>query len=81
MLFEEKMPQLITPKTKIVTKDGECHILISMELTINLNANGLTAATAPNETEVKAQKHPEEKVDLLVPNFESISNFKFGKQE
>lgn len=75
------MPQVISPKTKIVTKDGECHITISLELTINLNTNGLALPTSSPNEEIKPKSLAvaEDKVDLMVPEFESIGKFKFGK--
>lgn len=71
------MAQLVR-QAKVVTKDGECQVAITLDLNININSNGSITANA-DIAEVK--KIEEEKSPWLVPEFSSgkkISNF--GKE-
>ncbi len=74
------MAQLIKPvQTKVVTKDGECQIAISLEVTINLNSDGLVSASAVPV--IKPKEEPEEEEGIYeIPDF-SVSKEKinFGK--
>lgn len=74
------MPQLIKPgSVKILTQDGEIQVSISLELTINLNADGLKVDA--QTTEVKAQKVEEKSSEWLIPDFGPSQKINFGKNE
>lgn len=74
------MPALIKPgSVKVITQDGEVHVLITLELNINLNSDGLTSLDVNTET----QKATEKKIDdtaWAIPDFES-SSIEFGKKD
>lgn len=75
------MPQLIKPgSVKILTQDGEVQVTIALELTINLNTDGVKVAA---ETAVgkKQDKSIPEGGDWLVPDFTSSPKLDFGKRE
>lgn len=76
------MPQLIKPMvTKILTKDGECQINISLELTININSDGTSTS---NISAVKAAEITQEndKPNWVIPDFAPIKNkIDFGKND
>lgn len=62
----------------VVTKDGECHLTITLELNINLNSDGVTAS-------VQSVKSPnmeddDDKVIFEVPDFTSGNTIDFGKE-
>lgn len=75
------MPQLIKPQeVKVVTKDGQLEVFISLELNINLNGNGFDVTAQAKE--VQAIERPKEKtVEKTIweiPDFENshkINNF------
>lgn len=74
------MPQIIEPKiTKIVTKDGECHISLSLELNINLNTNGAINVSTQTVSNGKIEK--EEETAWAIPDFECDNKIQFGKKE
>ncbi len=78
------MPQLIKPKeVKIVTQDGEVQVSISLELTINLNTDGLNVTTQKAEAIVKKDKEPivPDSNDWLIPDFNESPKLDFGKRE
>jgi len=76
------MVQRYTPATKIkvVPKEGE--IEISLDITINVNADGLVVASA--ETTQKETKKTsfldDEEVKPIIPNFISGGTLNFGKE-
>lgn len=75
------MAQLIKPATKIITKDGECEITISIELNINLNSAGIATVEAQSKTvETKAieEKAPEQD-EWVMPDFSMLQKVQFGK--
>jgi len=78
------MPQVLKqPLTKVKTKDGECTITIQLELTINLNSEGVVAVQAKSK-EVPAQGQPvapeqKESVDWMLPDLMGMERIKFGK--
>jgi len=82
------MPALIrAADTKVTSKDGEVKVSIALELTINLNADGLNVAAKASTkeveasvTEVEAAAEQREK-DWLIPSFTSNKKLKFGKIE
>jgi hypothetical protein len=78
------MPQRITPvKVMSVSQNGECHLTITLELNINLTANGEIGASlqAQGEKPMKARPIQEDDdVELTVPDFVSGMKLDFGKQ-
>lgn len=73
------MGQLIKPgQVKILTQDGELQVSISLELTINLNTDGIKVGA--QATEVKAQQ-VEEKTTWAIPDFNTSPKLNFGKRE
>lgn len=78
------MPQVLKPvKTQIITKDGECAVDISIELTININADGLqVSATAAQAGDPKPVEEDDKNALWAIPEFGgSINKVKFGKTE
>ena len=81
------MPQVVKPiKTQVVTKDGECAVDISIELTININTDGLqVSATATPQVHADSKIEDSEDQESLwaIPTFGNNdgNNFKFGKIE
>ena len=80
------MAQLIKPKeVKVITKDGEVQVSISLELTINLNTSGLevsaTAQTNKVEDKKKENLLPSDGGDWLIPDFDASPKIDFGKRE
>lgn len=78
------MPARITPGTvKVVTQDGEVHVCITLELNINLNADGLAGlGVSDGETKIKKLDKPKEDDSTIweIPDFGS-SKIDFGKRE
>ena len=74
------MPQLIKPgQVKILTKDGECQVAITLELTINVNTDGVVTA----RTQMKKEDRPEkaEETPWAIPDFAPSPKINFGKKE
>lgn len=71
------MPQVIAP-TQVVTKDGECRVIITLELNINLNQLGEISV---NAQEFKAKPIPkiDDRVEFEIPSFTSNKKIDFGK--
>lgn len=75
------MPQRITP-SKIVTvsKDGEVHVTITLELNINLDTSGVIQVANQHSADSRAPEEDEDdRVNWEVPDFNSVSDFQFGK--
>lgn len=77
--------QLLKPNTvKVVTKDGEMHMTISLEITINLNSDNLKVTAAPSvvvpqmEQKVATQKIEEPMWEI--PDFAPMPKVEFGKK-
>lgn len=75
------MGQLITPtKVVTVTKDGECHLTITLELNINLNSLGdggeKVSASLRSADKMEVE---DDNVDFMIPDFSSGQSLKFGK--
>ena len=74
------MPQVIkTPDTKIVTKNGECQLSISVEpivieITLNINGDGTVSMASTKEK----PKPAEDPTNWIVPDF-GARKVKFGK--
>ncbi len=75
------MPQRITPvKVMSVSKDGECHLTITLELNINLTTGGeVGASLAAVGEKLKRQIQEDDDVELTVPDFISGMKLDFGK--
>jgi hypothetical protein len=77
------MPQRITPvKVMSVSQDGECHLTITLELNINLTANGEIGASLQAQGDKPALKQTtkdDDEVELTVPDFISGMKLDFGK--
>lgn len=76
------MPQLIKPGTvKILTNDGEVQVSISLDLTINLNTDGIKVAAQATEI---SKKNNESSIpdggDWLIPDFDASPKIDFGKK-
>jgi hypothetical protein len=78
------MPQRITPvKVMSVSQDGECHLTITLELNINLTANGEIGASLQAQSEKPSKSRPiqeDDDVELTIPDFVSGMKLDFGKQ-
>jgi hypothetical protein len=77
--------QLLKPNNvKVVTKDGEMHITISLELSINLNSDNLKIAAAPNfvvpQAEEKLKKQSTDEPMWEIPDFSPMPKVDFGKK-
>lgn len=79
------MAQRITPtKVVTVTKDGECHLVITLELNINLNSvsgDGQTVSAS-----IKSHDRADiedDNVEFTIPDFSSLNSGKlvFGKND
>ena len=67
------MAQLIKASDiKVVTKDGECKLSISIDLNINLNTSGVQNA--------KVEQKKEESAMWEVPDFAQMPKLNFGKK-
>lgn len=79
------MPQVIKPvKTQVITKDGQCAVDISIELTININSDGLhvSATASPGVMQPVVTEHKKDEETLwAIPEFGSPNKVKFGKTE
>lgn len=77
------MAQKLTPtKVVTVTKDGECHLVITLELNINLNSTGSDG----NSVSASIQSHDKAEVDddnieFTIPDFSSGTTLRFGKND
>jgi hypothetical protein len=78
------MPTVIrSPETKIVTKNGETTLSISVEpivieITLNLNTDGVVNIASTN-AKPKETPPEEDKPAWVVPQFSSMPKVKFGK--
>lgn len=81
-----ELANLLKPNTvKVVTQDGELHVTISLELTINLNSDDLKIAVAP--THVVSDSSVAKKTVVTndnpmweIPDFTSTPKVEFGKK-
>lgn len=74
------MSHRFTPtKVVTVTKDGECHLVITLELNINLNAQeGVGNVSASLKS---ADRCDVENSQFIIPDFSSGTTLDFGKEE
>jgi hypothetical protein len=74
------MPQLIRPgETTVVTKtkQGECSVKISLDLNINLNADGVVSVQGVSGKAKQVEE--EDKVDWTIGDFAPKKKVNFGK--
>jgi len=71
------MVQRISPTTvKVIPRDGELEI--KLDITINVNTEGIISVASVEGTEVKNKKQ-DDKVDYIIPDFASGATLEFGK--
>jgi len=71
------MAQLIRPgSVKIMTRDGEVQVSITLELNINLNTDGVKLGAQAVEEKEKPEKN-----EWAIPEFEASPRLNFGKRE
>jgi len=78
------LPQLIKPgNVKVVTNDGEVQVTIALELTINLNSDGLVVNARQQEEQeaAPAKNKAGDKTLWEIPDFGPIPKVDFGKKE
>jgi ribosomal protein L6P/L9E len=77
------MAQLIKPNNvKVLTQDNEVKVSISLELTINLNSDGLNvSASSAQISKEPSEKITEDKTDWLIPDFDTAPLINFGKKD
>ena len=74
------MPQLIKPgDVKIITKDGEVKISISLDLNINMGEVSSGVGILKSNIEEKINKKEEDKVQWAIPDFAPTEKINFGK--
>jgi hypothetical protein len=76
---------LIKPgSVKIVTKEGEIQVSLTIDLNINVNSEGLPSGVRSlqlnEEVKVKSQES-KEKFEWAIPDFEEAPKINFGKKE
>lgn len=75
------MAQRIAPtKVVTVTKDGECHLVITLELNINLNGVGGVSASVQTADRAEVE---DDNFQFTIPDFSALSGktVDFGKEE
>lgn len=81
------MASLIKPgSVKLVTKDGEIQVSLTIDLNLNINADGSLgpsrAETSQVNEESKVQsQNTKEKFEWAIPDFEDAPKINFGKKE
>ena len=75
------MPQLIRPSSvKIITKDGEIQVSITLDLNINLTGVEVSAQAQAVKSEAKFEPTKDD-LEWAIPEFESLPKITFGKKE
>jgi hypothetical protein len=74
------MPNLIKPgEARVITKNGEVFVNISLELTVKLDGSNISvAALSGAGSESPSATSPKDKVSWQIPDFTS-SKIEFGK--
>lgn len=73
------MPQFVRPgQVQVLSQDGEVKVTIALELTINLNTDGVKVSA--QAIEQKQEKQPESN-DWMIPDFGTSPKLNFGKRE
>ena len=76
------MAQLIKPSSvKVISQEGEVKVTIALELTINLNSDGLKVSGAPEAGKAERRKDSEDKVLWEIPDFGPVPKLGFGKKD
>ena len=72
------MANRISPQSvKVITQDGEVHVLITLELNINLNSNEIQTVASSEKTEIKKEKES----DIWeLQDFGNSPKINFGKE-
>jgi len=77
---------LIKPgSVKVVTKEGEIQVSLTIDLNINVNSDGLPSSGGQSiqfneEVKAKAQES-KDKFEWAIPDFEEAPKINFGKKE
>lgn len=78
------MAQLIKANdVKVVTKDGECKLSISIDLNVNLNTTGISVGVqniAAGQVEQQNKKQEKESTMWEIPDFAPMPKLNFGKK-
>jgi hypothetical protein len=76
------MAHLIKPgDVKVVSKNNEILVNISLELNVKLDGNVTNLNIAGEVPVSNLQKKQEDKVNWEIPDFSSSNKIKFGKEE
>lgn len=77
------MAQRMTPtKVVTVTKDGECHLVITLELNINLNSiGGDGKAISASIRSLDRAEVDDDNIEFTIPDFSSGKVLNFGKND
>lgn len=76
------MANLIKPgEVKLVTKNNEVFVNISLELNIKLDGNITSLGVDAKATQAQAKKIEEEKTNWEIPDFSSGGKLNFGKDK
>jgi hypothetical protein len=73
------MPNLIKPgEARVITKNGEVFVNISLELTVKLDGSNISVAAVGGNSESSVGSVSDNKVGWQIPDFTS-SKIEFGK--
>jgi uncharacterized protein YjhX (UPF0386 family) len=78
------LAQLIRPgSVKVITQDGEVQVSIALELTINLNTDGLQLSAQGRPESIEKSKELKKKDDVMmeIPDFAPSPKVDFGKKQ
>lgn len=76
------MPQLIKPSdVKVLTKDGEIKVSITLDLNINLQELEFKNKKFDNNSENNKIDQVEDKTVWQIPDFDSGQKINFGKEK
>jgi len=73
---------LIKPgSVKILTKDGEIQVSLTLDININLNSENINFESKNGEeNSIKEEIKIKEKIDWVIPEFDGSSKIDFGKK-
>lgn len=75
------MPQLIRPQeVKVITRDGEVQVSLTIDLNINLNGGVEVASVRAVQEKAETPKANQETY-WAIPEFEPAPRIQFGKKE
>lgn len=69
----------VTQPIKVITKEGEATVHITLELNINLNTSGLSVSVGQNGGKEEEVKEEKEKTQWAIPEFGPTKKIEFGK--